>query len=230
MFAKQGILLAFCVLFIGGFAAAFSDGEMQQYQVFKQNSIQEIALRTDSVQLPSNNIFYLTPDSREWEQIDAILDLYFDGLTKENQDQRMAQLKVLLGLYKVTVQPTDPVGLYHIGKDEVFADTSLFEYSANSTYTKSIIYHEKTHQRQNRVFDRELMKVDQRQRYADKLEEIAAHYNQIRFVVEKGDPEAIEMALKNSNRWSMFSGILQSYPGSDRVVRVIRQYMDSIGS
>ena len=230
MLGRNGLALAFCLILSAGTAFGFSDAELQQYQVFVTAHAQEVSLRGGAVSSTSTNIFYLGADEREWEQIDAILDLYFGGLTAENQNERLGQLKTVLQIYGVLIRPTNPIGLYHISRDEVYVDTSLFRHDANANFTKSIIYHEKIHQNQNRTFDRDILKVDQRQKYAEKIEEIAAHYLQLRFVIETADPEAVQLTLRNSNRWNMFPGILATYPQDDVAVKVIREFMFSLGS
>ena len=90
---------------------------------------------------------------------------------------------------------------------------------------KSVIYHEKVHEQQLKRLDGRALKVDQKQRYQNKLQEIGAHYAQIRWVLERGEGRAVELVLANSAREGMVPNLLRYYPVSDPVAQAVRRYL-----
>jgi len=173
-----------------------------------------------------DNIFYMGVDEREWAALEALLDGYFARLAAEGfRPAALAGLEGALAGYNVQLDTCNPVGYYSLWQDRVYVDRGLFRGASGAVWVKSVIYHEKVHEQQLRRLDGRALKVDQKQRYQNKLQEIGAHYAQIRWVLAQADGRAVEMTLGNSAREGMVPALLRYYPESDPVVQALRAYL-----
>ncbi len=194
----------------------FRDAQVYQASV---GSPAELARRQE-------NIFYLGVEEREWGRLEALLDGYFARLEREGfQGPALAALERGLAAFNVQVDTCNPIGYYSLWQDRVYVDRSLFRGGTDAVFVKSVIYHEKVHEQQLMRLDGRALKVDQKQRYQNKLQEIGAHYAQIRWVLGQADGRALELTLANSSREGMVPALLRYYPDSDPVVQAVRLYL-----
>jgi hypothetical protein len=224
-------LVVLCSLWFAG-AVWASPGEpdilgQQDYLAYREAQIQEVAFKSPAELLGSNNIFYLGADEIEWVELEAILDEYFDVLRASGYDlQRFQQLAARLELYQIRLKRgCIPVGYYSIGESRVYLEESLFQEGINPNFARSVVYHEKVHANQLKRLDRQVLRFDQKQSYRNKLEEIGAHYNQIRYILRFGDEEALGKVLANSNQQRMFPNLQKFYPHDNPVVAAIRAFL-----
>ena len=137
----------------------------------------------------------------------------------------LAGLERQLGAFNVQVDTCNPIGYYSLWQGRVYVDRGLFRGGTEALFVKSVIYHEKVHEQQLKRLDGRALKVDQKQRYQNKLQEIGAHYAQIRWVLERGEGRAVELVLANSAREGMVPNLLRYYPVSDPVAQAVRLYL-----
>lgn len=221
--------LLFCLAVSGNVLASSEELEQiarQQYLDYRTEQIRQVRFHTYGDLQGSKNIFYLAVDFAEWAQIEGILDAYFAAVGAEGYDpQRFERLAADLDGHGITVKRCIPIGYYSIWEDRVYVDEGLFQGDANPNFSKSVVYHEKVHDHQLGTLDRQVLRIDQKERYFNKLEEIGAHYGQIRYVLQSRDLEAVEKALANSNRQRMFENIRAYYPPDDPVITAIRLFL-----
>ena len=223
--------LALALLLALGAAGAAARLEAQEpvtrYISFRSAQVYEAAVKSPAeLARAQANIFYMGVDGREWTRLEALLDGYFGRLAKRGfLAADLAALKKQLLAFNVQVDTCNPIGYYSLWQGRVYVDRGLFRGGADPLFVKSVIYHEKVHEQQLRRLDGRALKVDQRQRYQNKLQEIGAHYAQIRWVLERGQGQAVELVLANSAREGMVPNLLRFYPASDPVVQAVRLYL-----
>jgi len=186
-----------------------------------------IAVRGGSPLGADTGVLYLGVEPTEWQALAELLNGYFDRLAaKGYSDDNLAVLAATLSeLHRVQLTDVNPAaGYYNLWQDQVYADKRLFCGLANPVYVASVIHHEKIHQSQCRRLDRLFLRDDQMRRYPEKLQEIGAHYGQIKWVLGTGDASALAMVLANSSRLGMFPALLRTYRTDDPVVWAVRRF------
>ena len=236
MAAAQRRLALALLLALGAAGAAarleaqeLAAGELfwKHYIDFREAQVHETAVKSPAeLARAQANIFYMGVDEREWTRLEVLLDDYFGRLAREGfLAADLAALEKSLLAFNVQVDTCNPIGYYSLWQGRVYVDRGLFRGGADPLFVKSVIYHEKVHEQQLRRLDGRALKVDQKQRYQNKLQEIGAHYAQIRWVLERGQGQAVELVLANSAREGMVPNLLRFYPASDPVVQAVRLYL-----
>ncbi len=200
----------------------------RHYIDFREEQVYQTSVKSPAELAQAGNIFYLGVEEGEWRRLEGLLDEYFRRLGQEGfRAERLAALERALRGHNVQLDTCDPVGYYSLWQDRVYLDRGLFGGQAEALFVKSVLYHEKVHENQLKRLDLRALRVDQKQRYQNKLQEIGAHYMQIRWVLEREgvDGPALELVLANSAREGMVPNLLRYYPDSDPVVQVIRLYL-----
>ena len=188
-----------------------------------------IALRGRSPAGADAGILYLGVEPSEWQALAELLEDYFDRLAADgySEDSCAALAAALSDRHRVQLADVSPAGYYDAWQDRVYADKRLFCGLANRVYVLSVIHHEKIHQNQCRRLDSLFLREDQVRRYPEKLQEICAHYGQIKWVLGTGDRSALAAVLANSCRLGMFPGLLRTYRADDPVLRAVRRFTDA---
>ncbi len=221
---KRFSLVGLFILISAVSSWSITEQEMGNWVSYREAQIQEASLKTRFELVLSHNILHITPDRQEWEALETILNEYFSAIEEEYRPEHLARLEAELAPFGIYMGNRRPIGYYQISRQEIHLNYLLFKSGANAGYSKSILYHELTHKYQNLLIDPVILKIDQRQSYQEKLEEVGAHYNQILYVLQYGDMNSIYMTLENSYRQKMFPTILASYPSDDQVIRLIKAY------